>query len=294
MSASATNCHGVDVSGNLSRATLLRGIGAVALINAVVARVLDLTSETSWYDAITMVSDRDMVAVLTVAAAFVLAGATRSARPGPAVGIADVMAVLVTALIILLPHKSAGWAALGVIGVYGALAWRSTPGPRAAAAILAVVSLYEVGGRLLVGLTTPVLTQVDAAVAAVALEMIGAQIARTGNLIETGNGYDLIIVKSCLSLRAILQALLVYFAFTRFVRPDDWRWSELTGCLLLSALVFLLNTGRLVLYGLDFTLYETLHAGALSGLFGLVVVALALFVAAVGVRHEFDLARLRG
>ncbi len=293
MSVSATTCDPVAVPGSLSRSMLLRGIGLVALINAVVARVLDLAAEQSWYDAVIIVSDRDMVAVLAVLAALVLARSSRPSRREPAIGIADVVAVLVTALIILLPHKSAGWAALGVIGAYGALAWRSTPGPCAAAAILAAVSLYEIGGRLLVGMTTPILTQVDAAVAAAALEAVGAQVARSGNLIETGKGYDLIVVKSCLSLRAILQALLVYFAFTRFMRPGDWRWSELLGCVLLSGLVFLVNTGRLVLYGLDFTFYETLHAGALSGLFGIVVVIVALLVAALGVRHEFDLARLR-
>lgn len=293
MSASATKCDPVAVSDTLSRTMLLRGIGLVALINAVVARGLDLAAEQPWYDAVIIVSDRDMVAVLAVLTALLLAGSRRPPDREPAIGIADVMAVLATALIILLPHKSAGWAAMGVIGAYGALAWRSTPGPRAAAAILAAVSLYEIGGRLLVGMTTPILTQVDAAVAALALDAVGSHVVRTGNVIETGKGYDLIVVKSCLSLRAILQALLVYFAFTRFMKPDDWRWSELLWCALLCALVFLLNTGRLVLYGLDFTFYEALHAGTLSSLFGIVVVILALLVAAVGVRHEFDLARLR-
>jgi len=285
-----------NVSGNLSRATLLRGIAVMALANAVMARIFDLASGETWFGAVAAVADRDMVTVLVVLAACGLAGlqGRASQRQIPTMGSADALAVLLAVLIVLVPLKSAGWAALGVFGVYGARAWRATPGPSAAAAILAAVAFYEIGGRMVIGLMGPALMQWDAAAATTVMDAIGMHVMRAGNLIETGKGYDLLVVNSCLSARAIFQAWLVYFAVTRVVRPDDWRWSEVFDAALLAALVFLLNTGRLVVYALDFSLYEAFHSGDFNNLFGLAVLALALTVAAVGVRHECDFVRFRG
>jgi hypothetical protein len=290
------------VGGGLTRTTLLRGLAGVALLDALAARLFDVAARESWSVAAAWVVDRDMVTVVAVLAAWAVAGLSRrdmaigvshAAGSTASVTLSDVLAAVTTALVLLLPHASAGWMALGVLGVYGMLAWRDTPGPHAAASILAAVAVYEIGGRLTVGLTGPVLAEGDAAAAAWALAQMGAPAALTGALIETRAGHDLVIVNACLSLRAILQAWLVFFTATRIARPHAWHASELVLGLVLALLVFALNTGRIVIYAIDFAAYQALHDGALSPLFGLIVLALALATATWGVRHEFYPSRVR-
>lgn len=273
----------------ISRADLMGGLYLVAALNGVAAEAAHSIARQkgpqAGGDAIFGVDG-----VVLVACAIGLHLSRRGRGEAPTLW--DALFALLTAATILLPHRSAGWVAAGVLGAYGTVAHRRDLPLAAASAVLLAVSIHEVWGRMLLAVLTPALARVDAALASGVLGLFRDGVSRTGNVIETGSGHTLVIIAACLSFKAFLQGLLCCFAFTRAVRPA-WHGSELATWGVLAVCMLALNTVRLTLSGLDLDIHRGLHAGIGSTLFGLVVLVLALGVAAYGVRHELGYGRPR-
>jgi hypothetical protein len=265
----------------ISRADLMGGLYLVAVLNGVAAE----HGRAQVGDTVFGVDG-----VVLVACAIGLHLSRRGRGDAPTRW--DALFALFTAATILLPHRSAGWVAAGVLGAYGTVAHRRDLPLAAASAVFLAVSIHEVWGRMLLAVLTPTLARVDAALASGVLGLFRDGVSRTGTVIDTGSGYTLVIIAACVSFKAFLQGLLCCFAFTRAVR-SAWRWSELATWGVLAVCMVALNTVRLALSGLHLDIHRALHAGIGSTAFGLVVLVLALGVAAHGVRHELGYGRPR-
>lgn len=259
-----------------ARREVMLGLYAVGLLNGAVAEAMATAAHQSLAEAAGALFGIDPVTLMAGVIGLLL---TAAAGPEPA-GRRDLMAGLGFAAVVVLPHGSAGWLALGLLGLYGLLGQRRDGMLAAAGAVYLAVSLYEVWARLVLAVLTPQLTRADAALTALVL---GAE--RSGNVIAAPAGYDLAIVAACTSFLAVGQGLLAAFAYTRFLRPA-WRWSELRTWAVLALLLVAVNIARLVLCGLSPAFYAHLHDGIGRLWFGLAVLALSLAVAAMGVRHE--------
>lgn len=263
-------------TGQVALREVMLGLYVVGVLNGAVAEAAAAAAHQSLAEAAGALFGIDPVTLMAC-----LIGLLLTAAAGPAaVQRRDLAAALGFAVVVALPHGSAGWLALGLLGLYGLAGQRRDSMLAAAGAVFLAVSLYEVWARLVLAVLTPPLTRADAALTALVL---GAE--RHGNVIVAPAGYDLAIVAACTSFLAVAQGLLACFAYTRYVRPA-WRWSEPRVWVVLALLLVAANIFRLVLCGLSPAFYAHLHDGIGRLWFGLAVLALSLAVAAWGVRHE--------
>lgn len=266
------------------RLDVWRGLGIVAVLNALAPPVAGAFVQHGALGAVGVLFGIDAIVLAGCGVAFGLLGW----RKGGAVNLADGMVAVLVAAIILVPHKTAGWIALGVIGLHLMVTHRRLAPVAAAGAVCVALSVHEVWGKMALSALTPWLSTADAVLATALLRAGGEDVLREGNLIVTGKGYDLVVVAACTSFKAVLHGLLAAVVFTRAVRPA-WHRSEVLTWLVLTALIVTLNTGRLAVYGISLSHYETFHDGNGGLLFGWMVLSVALIVAAWGVRHEFGI-----
>ncbi len=259
----------------IHRRDLLCGLYGVGLVNAVVAEIQTSTTGAG-----------DLFGIDAVVVAACLIGVGLSWGGGFArATLADLAAAAAFAALLMLPHKSAGWLALGILGGYSLFAHRRDAHLAAAGGVFAAVAAYEIVARLLLTLLAPSLTRLDASLTALLLDQFRDGISRDGNVIITGVGYELVVVAACVAFKSIAQAVLCCFAVTRLFRPA-WSWSEAWLWAVLAGLIVLLNTVRLTLSAWDLAYYRWLH-GDIGGMaFGMLVLATALGFALHGVRHE--------
>lgn len=263
-----------------SRRNLMAGLYLIGVLNGVIAQAWPAIVQHGAAEAAAGLFGMDAVVLTTC---FIGMSLSLSERGGPMTG-RDLAAALAFALVVLVPHRSAGWVALGLLGLYGWTCQRTARPLAAAGAVFLAISLHEAWARLALAALTPVLTRADAALTAWALTPFG-EVVRIGNVVTTPAGYQLVIVAACVSFNAVAQGLLACFAFTRFVRPR-LRRSEIALWAILAAVLVGLNLVRLVASGLSLEVYAHLHDGAGRTAFGLIVLAVSLAVAAIGVRHD--------
>lgn len=265
----------------VERRELMLGLYALGALNGAVAEASIIVSRQGVAEAAAGLFGVDAVVLMSCLIGLMLAAGASGGQASRR----DLVAAAAFALIVVLPHRSAGWLALGVLGLYGLLGQRGDRALAAAGAVFLAVSLHEAWARLALAVLTPVLTQADAALTAWALSALGDGVRRTANVVTTPAGYDLVVVAACVSFNAVAQGLLACFAFTRAVRTG-WRWTELRLWAVLAVLLLALNILRLVLCGYSLEIYEHLHDGAGRTVFGLVVLGVALAVATYGLRHD--------
>lgn len=191
---------------------------------------------------------------------------------------------LVTALV-LLPHQAAGWLGVSVLAPYAIITARRNAPLAAGAAVFFAVAVHEAWGRLLLAAVTPVWAPFDAALAAGLLGLFRDGVARSGNVIDTGVGYEVVVVSACIAVKPMLQGLLAFLAFTRAVRPR-WRWTELWCLVTVAGGVVAINAVRLAATSWSLEHHLLLHDGLGQSLVGLAVLAFAFAVAAIGTRDE--------
>lgn len=264
---------------------MLGGVFAVAVVNAVAPDIAASLSRHGLGEALGLLFGLDLAVV--AAAAVGLALILGDWRAGTTAGRGDLMAAGLAGAVLLLPHPAAGWAAAGVLGVYGLVVAKGSTGLRAGAAVFVVLAVYDViAGRLLMNVLGPFLTTSDAMLTTAVLTALGQDVARHGNVITTGMGHDLVVIGLCTTFRAFWYGFVLCFAFTRWVRPA-WRASEVLTWAALALAVLVLNITRLTLFGLDLFYYDALHGEAGGAMFNMAVIVVTLAVSALGVRHEF-------
>ena len=176
----------------VGRANLMGGLYLVAALNGVAADAARSFARHGGAQLGDTVFGVD--AVVLVACAVALRLSRQGRHVGPTMW--DALFALLAAAMILLPHRSAGWVAAGVLGAYGTVAHRCDPPLAAASAVFLAVSIHEVWGPALLAVLTPTLARADAALASGVLGLFRDGVGRTGTVIATGSGS---IAVRCLS-----------------------------------------------------------------------------------------------
>ncbi len=272
------------------RADLFLGLFAVCAVNGFGADVAAHLDPDATGVAGGSVLGMDALALASGIIALLLVNRSRGgARP---ISAADWGVAALTAAAVLLPHQAAGWLGATILGGYAVVAARRDVPLAAGAAVFLAVAVHEAWGRLLLTAVTPVWAPLDAALAAGLLGLFRDGVQRAGNVIDTGMGYEVVVVAACVAIKPMLQGLLACFAFTRAVRPA-WQRTEPALWAAVVAGVVVINTVRLAVTSWSLEHHQRLHEGLGQSLVGLAVLAFSFGVAVYGTRHELFSRRAR-
>ena len=179
------------------------------------------------------------------------------------VGIARLQDVLViTALIVpvFLPTGKTLWIAATCIAIYWRLSSAGDRKLRAAAVVLAALSVQELWGHILFNLITSPLLRAETAVVGTILSVVRLGTVWHDNAIMGPNGFGIVIINSCSSFHNLSLALLCWVTVSR-LRHQDWRVRDFGYGAGIGILMILFNVIRICLMAWNADLYHYWHDG---------------------------------
>lgn len=266
------------------RSLLMAGLYFIGIVNGLAGQVADAIGREGFLVAV--LDTFGINAIVLFACVTALNLIVRSG-PSPVRG-PDLAMAMGFALLVLVPNNRVSWFAVALLALYELVFRRGDARAVAAASILLGVTVTQFWIRPVISLFAGPLTHFDATLVAFVLGFLGDGVGRSGNVIDTGSDFTLAIMVSCSSLTNLSLAGLCWLTVTRAFRPI-WSLREWRGFALLAAGVVTLNVSRMVLMGLDLSLYRLLHDGIGAPIFNLITLTFALAVSIYGIRHELGL-----
>jgi exosortase/archaeosortase family protein len=194
----------------------------------------------------------------------------------------DLAAVIVFCLPVFLPAGQAIWIAATAIAAY---AWWFNAGDRklrAAAIVLAALSVQELWGHIFFNLIAFHLLRAEAAAVGAVLDVLRPGTEWRDNVVTGPNGYGIMIINSCSSFHNLSLALLCWVTVSRMWR-QDWRRRDFAFAAVVGITMILFNVVRLCLMGWNVALYHFWHDGLGAELYAiaasLTVLAISLYAA---------------
>ena len=191
-----------------------------------------------------------------------------SSDPAPAARLRDFLVTAALCLLVFLPSSRMIWVAATGIAIY---LWLSDTGDRkvrAAAMVLAALSVQELWGRVFFNLLASYLLRAEAAVVGTMLEAVRSGTVWQDTAIMGPDGHGVVIIGGCSSFHNLSLALLCWVTLSKLRRPS-WQVRDFVIGGVIAATMILFNMARICLMAWNVELYQYWHNGIGTEIFGI-------------------------
>jgi exosortase/archaeosortase family protein len=237
----------------------------------------------------TLLYDLGAIGAFQFMAWYVIFSLLRTSDPIPATRWRDLLVAAAFCLLILLPTSRATWVAATGIAIYLFIFNEDDPQLRAAATVLAGLSVQEFWGHIFFNLVASPLLSAEAAAVGTLLVAVRPGTAWHGNVISGSNGFGIIVYSGCSSFHNLSLAVLCWLAVSRWRNQNRWR-QDLVMFGVVAVTMILLNLLRLCLMAWDMDLYDYWHEGMGAHIFAIGASVTILSISLYGSR---PISRLR-
>ena len=203
--------------------------------------------------------------------------------PRPIAQLRDLLIAAALCSLVFVPSTRMIWVAALGVAIFGWLCNGGDPKLRAAATVLAALSVQELWGRIFFELFTLPLLRAETAVVGTMLQAIRPQTVWHDNVINGPSGHSIVVYDLCSSFHNLSLAALCWMT-VRSLQDHRWQVRDfVTGCIVCITMV-VFNMTRLCLMAWDINLYQYWHEGAGVQIFVVVASTTVLLMSLYGSR----------
>jgi exosortase/archaeosortase family protein len=232
---------------------------------------------------VTLFNDVCAVGIFQYMAWYVILRLLGSSDPTITVRWRDLLVIAGLCVLLFLPTARSIWVAAGGIAIYLSIFSGRDPKVRAAAIVLAALSVQEFWGHVFFNLVAKPLLNVETAIVGTLLEAARPGTTWQENVITGPDGFGIIIYTGCSSFHNLSLAMLCWLTVSKF-RNQNWHSRDLVIGSLIGGTVILLNVVRLFLMAWDIDLFRYWHEGIGAAIFGIGASITVLLISLYGSR----------
>ncbi len=232
-----------------------------------------------------LLSNLSTVGVFQIMAWYAIFRLFAAADPAPKTQLQDVLIPAALCFLVLLPTIPMIWSAALGVAIFGVISNKGDPKLRAAAIVLAALSVQQFWGHIFFNFFALFLLHAETAVVGTALQMIRAGTVWRENIITGPSGHGLIIYSTCSSFHNLSLAALCWVTISKLRNPE-WRSRDLIIGFSVIMVMFCLNVTRLCLMAWNVGLYHYWHEGVGARIFATGATVAILLISFCGSRSE--------
>jgi hypothetical protein len=248
----------------LSRRDLFIWASAIVFLN----QLFDVIKETRVASPEQLLAGLGAVGVFQLMAWFAIFRLLASSGPAPVAQLGDFLIALALCCSVFVPSPHSIWLTALGIAIYYALVNGGDLKLRAAAIVLAALSVQEFWGRVVFKLFALPLLRAETAVVGTMLEAIRPGTVWRDNLITGPSGHGIIVYDFCSSFHNLLVAALCWLTISS-LRDHGWQARDFMTGGVVGVTMALCNVMRLCLLAWDANLYQYWHNEAGKTIFDL-------------------------
>jgi exosortase/archaeosortase family protein len=230
-----------------------------------------------------LVYDLGAIGVFQLMAWYVVFGLLQDSDPVSVARWRDLLATAALGLLLLLPMSRAIWVAALGIAIYLFIFNDGDPRLRAAATVLAGLSVQQYWGHIFFNLVAFPLLRAETAAVGTILAAVRPGTVWQDNMITGPDGFGIVVYDPCSSFHNVSLAALCWLTVSRWRHLNQWR-RDLVMLGAIAGTMILLNLVRLCLMAWTRDLYEYWHVGAGANIFAVAASLIVLLIALHGSR----------
>ena len=275
--AARTTSHmsGARVVSSLSRSEVFIWACAIVFLN----QLFGAAKETMSASPSELISQLGAVGVFQLMAWFAVFRLLIASGPAPA-QLRDLLVVAAICCFVLVPSPESVWLTALGLAIYGWLVSRGDQRQRAAAIVLAALSVQEFWGRVVFKFFALPLLRAETVVVGTMLQAIRPGTVWRDNVITGPNGHSIVLYDLCSSFHNLSLAALCWVT-VRNLRDRPWQTRDFLLGGAVGLTMVLCNVTRLCLMAWDEDLYRYWHWGDGKTIFDLgastAILALSLY-----------------
>ncbi len=265
------------VGPDLTRRDIFIWVCAIFLLNHALSVIRQAPSASSEQ----LLSDLCAVGIFQLMAWYAIFRLLASSNPAPAAQLRDFLIAVAICCLLLVPSASMIWvAALG----FAVFAFSGDdPKLRAAAIVLAALSVQEFWGRMVFKLFALPLLSAETAVVGTILQAVRPATVWWDNVITGPNGHGIVVYDLCSSFHNLSVAALCWLT-VRSLRDHNWQVRDFVAGSVVGMTMVLFNMTRLCLMAWNDDLYQYWHDGAGAQIFAVGASTAVLLISLYGSR----------
>jgi exosortase/archaeosortase family protein len=264
---------------NLRRREIFTWVVVILLLNQLLYQIKEDWSATLER----LIYDLGAIGVFQLMAWYVVFGLLRDSNPVSVARWRDLLVSAALCLLLLLPMSRAIWVAALGIAIYLFIFNDGDPRLRAAATVLAGLSIQQYWGHIFFNLVAFPLLRAETAAVGTMLAAVRPGMVWQGNMITGPDGFGIVVYDPCSSFHNVSLAALCWLTVSRWRRLNQWR-RDLMMLGVVAGTMILLNLVRLCLMAWTRDLYEYWHVGAGANMFAVAASLIVLLIALHGSR----------
>jgi len=214
---------------------------------------------------------------------YVIFDLLRASDPVPAARWRDLLVAAALCLLVFLPMSRAIWVAAVGIAIYLFIFNGGDLKLRAAATVLAGLSVQEYWGHIFFNLVAFPLLSAETAAVGTILAAIRPGTGWQDNMITGPNGFGIVVYSACSSFHNVSLAVLCWLTVSRWRDQDEWR-RDLVMLGVVAGTMILINLLRLCLMAWDVDFYDYWHTGPGADIFAIAASIAVLLISLYGSR----------
>ena len=195
----------------------------------------------------------------------------------------DLVVVAGLCLLVFLPTSRMIWVSATGLSIYLGIVNSSDNKIRAAAIVIAALSIQEFWGHVFFNLVAFPVLRAEAAVVGIILGAVRPGTEWYANIITGPSGYGIIVYTGCSSFHNVSLAMLCWVTVSR-LRHQNWRRRDLVIGGAIVGIMVLLNVARLCLMAWDNAFFDYWHEGIGAEIFAISASLTILVISLYGVR----------
>jgi exosortase/archaeosortase family protein len=265
---------------NLRRREIFTWVVVILLLNQLLYQIKE-----DWSASLErLIYDLGAIGVFQLMSWYVVFGLLRDSDPVSVARWRDLLVSAVLCLLLLLPMSRAIWVAALGIAIYLFIFNDGDPRLRAAATVLAGLSIQQYWGHIFFNLVAFPLLRAETAAVGTMLAAVRPGTAWQDNMITGPTGFGIVVYDPCSSFHNVSLAVLCWITVSRWRHKNQWR-QDLIMLGVVAATMILFNLLRLCMMASDRDLYDYLHVGAGANIFAVAASLTVLLIALYGSRR---------
>jgi hypothetical protein len=265
----------------LSRRDLFVWVCAIVFLN----QLFGVVKETPVASPEQLLAGLGAVGVFQLMAWFAIFRLLASNGPAPVAQLRDFLIALALCCFVFVPSPQSIWLTALGIAIYYALVSGGDLKLRAAAIVLAALSVQEFWGRIVFKLFALPLLRAETAVVGTMLQAIRPATVWRDNVITGPGGHGIVVYDLCSSFHNLSVAALCWLT-VRNLRDHSWQARDFISGAVVGMTMVLCNVVRLCLMAWDADLYQYWHDGAGKTIFDLGASTAILVISLYGSRAD--------
>lgn len=230
----------------------------------------------------TLFYDLGAIGAFQFMAWYVIFDLLRASDPVPARR-RELLVAAALCLLLFLPMSRAIWVAAVGIAIYLFIFNGGDLRLRAAATVLAGLSVQEYWGHIFFNLVAFPLLDAETAAVGTLLAAVRPGTGWQDNMITGPNGFGIVVYSACSSFHNVSLAVLCWLTVSRWRHQNEWR-RDLVMLGVVAGTMILLNLLRLCLMAWDVDLYDYWHTGPGADIFAIAASVAVLSISLYGSR----------